>query len=125
MLRFKLTEGWKAAVNVDGLSCTCGPFVLKNDVFNKRTVIVPGCARTVSGTSGARSLLFVFFLTALTCQQASGGTGKPPSQDLLFEGQGLTEVKQLVEQKRAVERELGELKTQLEKAGFLSLSQMR
>jgi len=63
--------------------------------------------------------------SALTCQQASGGTGKPPSQDLLFEGQGLTEVKQLVEQKRAVERELGELKTQLEKAGFLSLSQMR
>ncbi|XP_056269979.1 myomegalin isoform X4 [Pseudoliparis swirei] len=57
--------------------------------------------------------------------KASGGTGKPPSQDLLFEGQGLTEVKQLVEQKRAVERELGELKTQLEKAGFLSLSQMR
>ncbi|TNN74749.1 Myomegalin [Liparis tanakae] len=57
--------------------------------------------------------------------KASGGTGKPPPQDLLFEGQGLTEVKQLVEQKRAVERELGELKAQLEKAGFLSLSQMR
>uniref|UniRef100_A0A8C2XEL5 Myomegalin-like n=1 Tax=Cyclopterus lumpus TaxID=8103 RepID=A0A8C2XEL5_CYCLU len=57
--------------------------------------------------------------------KASGGTGKPPSQDLLFEGQGLTEVKQLVEQKRAVERELGELKAQLEKAGFCSLSQMR
>uniref|UniRef100_A0A3B4VGS6 Olduvai domain-containing protein n=1 Tax=Seriola dumerili TaxID=41447 RepID=A0A3B4VGS6_SERDU len=40
------------------------------------------------------------------------------------EGQGLMEVKQLVEQKRAVERELGELKAQLEKAGFSSLSQM-
>ncbi|XP_068564082.1 myomegalin isoform X2 [Cebidichthys violaceus] len=57
--------------------------------------------------------------------EGSGGTRKPPSQDLLFEGQGLTEVKQLVEQKRAVERELGELKAQLEKAGFSSLSQMR
>ncbi|XP_070764419.1 myomegalin [Enoplosus armatus] len=57
--------------------------------------------------------------------EGSGGTGKAPSQDLLFEGQGLMEVKQLVEQKRAVERELGELKAQLEKAGFSSLSQMR
>ncbi|XP_045906342.1 myomegalin isoform X2 [Micropterus dolomieu] len=55
----------------------------------------------------------------------SRGTGKAPSQDVLFEGQGLMEVKQLVEQKRAVERELGELKAQLEKAGFSSLSQMR
>ncbi|XP_062250829.1 myomegalin isoform X3 [Platichthys flesus] len=41
------------------------------------------------------------------------------------EGQGLTEVKQLVEQKRAVERELTELKAQLEKSGFSSLSHMR
>ncbi|XP_047199054.1 myomegalin isoform X4 [Hippoglossus stenolepis] len=41
------------------------------------------------------------------------------------EGQGLVEVKQLVEQKRAVERELTELKAQLEKSGFSSLSQMR
>lgn len=55
----------------------------------------------------------------------SGGSGETPPQDLLFEGQGLMEVKQLVEQKRAVERELGELKAQLEKAGFSSLSQMR
>ncbi|XP_062419631.1 myomegalin isoform X2 [Pungitius pungitius] len=54
-----------------------------------------------------------------------GGTAKPSSQDLFFDGQGLTEVKQLVEQKRAVERELGELKAQLEKTGFSSLSQMR
>ncbi|XP_029003245.1 myomegalin isoform X13 [Betta splendens] len=43
----------------------------------------------------------------------------------LFEGQGLMEVKQLVEQKRVVERKLAELKAQLEKAGFSSLSQMR
>ncbi|XP_041646871.1 myomegalin isoform X3 [Cheilinus undulatus] len=50
---------------------------------------------------------------------------KSPSSDPLFEGQGLLEVKQLVEQKRVVERELGELKAQLEKAGFSSLSQMR
>ncbi|XP_016523394.1 myomegalin-like, partial [Poecilia formosa] len=35
------------------------------------------------------------------------------------------EVKQLVEQKQVVDRELGELKAQLEKAGFSSLSQMR
>lgn len=52
-------------------------------------------------------------------------TGIPPPQDLLFEGQGLLEVKELVEQKKAVERELMELKAQLEKAGFASLSQMR
>lgn len=52
-------------------------------------------------------------------------TGKPLPQDLLFEGQGLLEVTELVEQKRAVERELMELKAQLEKAGFVSLSQMR
>ncbi|KAL7397807.1 hypothetical protein ABVT39_028209 [Epinephelus coioides] len=61
----------------------------------------------------------------MTNTKGSGGTGKPPSQDVLFEGQGLMEVKQLVEQKRVVERELGELKAQLEKAGFSSLSQMR
>ncbi|XP_056233549.1 myomegalin isoform X3 [Seriola aureovittata] len=60
-----------------------------------------------------------------TTTQGSAGPGKALSQDLLFEGQGLMEVKQLVEQKRAVERELGELKAQLEKAGFSSLSQMR
>lgn len=59
------------------------------------------------------------------CDQGSGGPGKAPSQDVLFEGQGLMEVKQLVEQKRVVERELGELKAQLEKTGFSSLSQMR
>ncbi|MCJ8743519.1 hypothetical protein PDJAM_G00094890 [Pangasius djambal] len=41
------------------------------------------------------------------------------------EGQGLAEVKLLVEQKQAVERELWELKAQLEKAGFTSFSQMR
>ncbi|XP_059197908.1 myomegalin [Centropristis striata] len=57
-------------------------------------------------------------------RQASGAAS--PSQELLmFEGPGLMEVKELVEQKRAVERELGELKAQLEKAGFSSLSQMR
>ncbi|CAJ1059465.1 myomegalin isoform X4 [Xyrichtys novacula] len=54
-----------------------------------------------------------------------GSAGKSSSSDLLFEGQGLLEVKHLVEQKRVVERELGELKAQLEKAGFSSLSQMR
>ncbi|XP_044218217.1 myomegalin isoform X6 [Thunnus albacares] len=62
---------------------------------------------------------------SLANNKGSGGPGKASSQDLLFEGQGLMEVKQLVEQKRAVERELGELKAQLEKTGFSSLSQMR
>ncbi|TSN30226.1 Myomegalin [Bagarius yarrelli] len=48
------------------------------------------------------------------------------SQDpMVVDSQGLTEVKLLVEQKQAVERELWELKAQLEKAGFTSLSQMR
>ncbi|XP_043984306.1 myomegalin isoform X3 [Gambusia affinis] len=42
-----------------------------------------------------------------------------------LDAEGLMEVKQLVEQKQVVERELGELKAQLEKAGFSSLSQMR
>ncbi|XP_074523720.1 myomegalin isoform X2 [Halichoeres trimaculatus] len=51
--------------------------------------------------------------------------GRSSSTEALLEGQGLLEVKQLVEQKRVVERELGELKAQLEKAGFSSLSQMR
>ncbi|XP_073333371.1 myomegalin isoform X2 [Pagrus major] len=64
-------------------------------------------------------------LQSVANTKGSGGPGKAPAQDLLFEGQGLMEVKQLVEQKRVVERELGELKAQLEKAGFSSLSQMR
>ncbi|XP_041861960.1 myomegalin isoform X2 [Melanotaenia boesemani] len=46
-------------------------------------------------------------------------------KDQQLDGQSLTVVKQLVEQKQVVERELGELKVQLEKAGFSSLSQMR
>lgn len=46
----------------------------------------------------------------------------PPSQDGVFEGGGLT---QLLQQKTLVEKELWELKAQLEKAGFTSLSQMR
>ncbi|KAJ8274460.1 hypothetical protein COCON_G00090850 [Conger conger] len=51
------------------------------------------------------------------------------SQSAAVDGRGLAEwrveMQQLMEQKRAVERELGELKVQLEKAGFASLSQMR
>ncbi|XP_019738190.1 myomegalin isoform X2 [Hippocampus comes] len=39
--------------------------------------------------------------------------------------QSLTEVKQLVEQKRVMEKELGELKDHLNKMGFSSLSQIR
>nr|XP_046156108.1 myomegalin isoform X5 [Oncorhynchus gorbuscha] len=66
--------------------------------------------------------------TLATMQNAEihGGPGKGKlSQDPVGEGQGLVEVKQLVQQKRVVERELQELKVQLEKAGFSSLSQMR
>ncbi|KAK0155659.1 Myomegalin [Merluccius polli] len=62
-------------------------------------------------------------LTAESLGNMKGPGG--PGKEGLFEGQGLVEVQQLVEQKRAVERELGELKAQLEKAGFTSLSQMR
>ncbi|XP_063316214.1 myomegalin isoform X3 [Pelmatolapia mariae] len=53
------------------------------------------------------------------------GPEKNLSHGMLLESQGLIKVKQLVEQKRLVERELGELKAQLEKAGFSSVSQMR
>ncbi|XP_038855650.1 myomegalin-like [Salvelinus namaycush] len=59
----------------------------------------------------------------LATMQNSGGPGKGKlSQEAVGEAQGL--VKQLVQQKRVVERELQELKAQLEKAGF-SLSRMR
>lgn len=45
---------------------------------------------------------------------------RPPQ--VVFEGGGLT---QLLQQKMLVEKKLWELKAQLEKAGFTSLSQMR
>ncbi|XP_057208420.1 myomegalin isoform X4 [Triplophysa rosa] len=61
-------------------------------------------------------------LNMQSCDQHRGIRG---CQDAIVEGQGLAEVKLLVEQKRAVERELMELKSQLEKSGFSSLSQMR
>ncbi|CAI5636863.1 unnamed protein product [Oreochromis niloticus] len=60
-----------------------------------------------------------------TDTKSSEGPEKNLSHGMLLESQGLIKVKQLVEQKRLVERELGELKAQLEKAGFSSLSQMR
>ncbi|XP_066532562.1 myomegalin isoform X2 [Hoplias malabaricus] len=58
-------------------------------------------------------------------EQHEGPVARPLSQDAVMEGLGLSEVKLLVEQKRAVERELWDLKAQLEKAGFSSFSQMR
>ncbi|XP_071260742.1 myomegalin-like isoform X2 [Salvelinus alpinus] len=62
----------------------------------------------------------------LATMQNSGGPGKGKLfQEAVGEAQGLVEVKQLVQQKRVVERELQELKAQLEKAGFSSLSGMR
>uniref|UniRef100_A0A3P9CPM3 Myomegalin n=1 Tax=Maylandia zebra TaxID=106582 RepID=A0A3P9CPM3_9CICH len=60
-----------------------------------------------------------------TDTKRSEGPEKNLSHGMLLESQGLIKVKQLVEQKRLVERELGELKAQLEKAGFSSVSQMR
>ncbi|XP_014024222.2 myomegalin isoform X2 [Salmo salar] len=69
-----------------------------------------------------------FKLTArtLVTMQNTGGPGKGKlSQEAVGEAQGLVEVKQLVQQKRVVERELQELKAQLEKAGFSSLYRMR
>ncbi|XP_010870810.4 myomegalin isoform X3 [Esox lucius] len=56
------------------------------------------------------------------------GNGKSSLDTVGVEGgqaQGLVEVKHLVHQKMVVERELQELKAQLMKAGFSSLSQMR
>ncbi|XP_047657569.1 myomegalin isoform X4 [Tachysurus fulvidraco] len=53
------------------------------------------------------------------------GEAETPQTLAEVEGSGLVEVKLLVEQKQAVERELWELKAQLEKAGFTSFSQMR
>ncbi|XP_038858828.1 myomegalin isoform X3 [Salvelinus namaycush] len=65
-------------------------------------------------------------LATMQNPELHGGPGKGKlSQDPVGEGQGLVEVKHLVQQKRVVERELQELKVQLEKAGFSSLSQMR
>ncbi|XP_071005980.1 myomegalin-like isoform X5 [Oncorhynchus clarkii lewisi] len=61
----------------------------------------------------------------LATMQNSGGPGKGKlSQEAVGDAQGLVEVKQLVQQKRVVERELQELKAQLEKSGF-SLTRMR
>uniref|UniRef100_UPI00403B1E62 myomegalin isoform 5 n=1 Tax=Danio rerio TaxID=7955 RepID=UPI00403B1E62 len=76
-----------------------------------------------SGEDEKRSKRTAQSLVSLqSCDQHQGLRG---CQDAVAEGPGLAEVKQLVEQKRAVERELMELKSQLEKAGFSSLSQMR
>ncbi|XP_042177540.1 myomegalin isoform X4 [Oncorhynchus tshawytscha] len=61
----------------------------------------------------------------LATMQNSGGPGKGKlSQEAVGDAQGLVEVKQLLQQKRVVERELQELKAQLEKSGF-SLTRMR
>ncbi|CDQ62857.1 unnamed protein product [Oncorhynchus mykiss] len=61
----------------------------------------------------------------LATMQNSGGPGKGKlSQEAVGDAQGLVEVKQLVQQKRVVGRELQELKAQLEKSGF-SLTRMR
>ncbi|XP_036377767.1 myomegalin isoform X3 [Megalops cyprinoides] len=62
----------------------------------------------------------------ITCDKEDGGLmSRMLSQDATVDAQGLVKVQQLLEQKRVVERELRELKAQLEKAGYTSLSQMR
>ncbi|XP_026871715.2 LOW QUALITY PROTEIN: myomegalin [Electrophorus electricus] len=59
-------------------------------------------------------------------ERCGGPAAWPLSQGAAAaEDQGLAEVKLLVDQKKAVERELCELRAQLEKAGFSSFSQMR
>ncbi|MBN3312100.1 MYOME protein, partial [Atractosteus spatula] len=70
-------------------------------------------------------------LTMATKERCLGGRplNKTESQDALLAEQGLAElrceVQQLMEQKGVAERELRELKTQLESTGYASLSQMR
>ncbi|XP_045061369.1 myomegalin isoform X2 [Coregonus clupeaformis] len=77
-------------------------------------------------TEEEESKLTAQTLATMQNPELRGGPGMGKlSQDAVGEGQGLVEVKQLVQQKRVVERELQELKVQLEKAGFSSLSQMR
>ncbi|KAJ8277967.1 hypothetical protein GJAV_G00082230 [Gymnothorax javanicus] len=60
----------------------------------------------------------------LTCTNR-GLEGRMLSQHTAKDGQALAKVQKLLEQKQIVEHELGELKFQLEKAGYTSLSQMR
>lgn len=59
------------------------------------------------------------------CGQASQGQLKVALHNNWSATQSLTEVKQLMEQKRVMEKELGELKDHLNKMGFSSLSQIR
>ncbi|XP_061095849.1 myomegalin isoform X2 [Conger conger] len=62
----------------------------------------------------------------LSCENGAGGLeGSMLSHHAVEDGKALAKVQQLLEQKKIVERELGELKFQLEKAGYTSLSQMR
>ncbi|KAJ8376155.1 hypothetical protein SKAU_G00067350 [Synaphobranchus kaupii] len=62
----------------------------------------------------------------LTCENEAGGPERSMlSQHTVEDGQALAKVQQLLEQKKIVEHGLGELKFQLEKAGYTSLSQMR
>uniref|UniRef100_H2S702 Si:ch211-242b18.1 n=1 Tax=Takifugu rubripes TaxID=31033 RepID=H2S702_TAKRU len=56
------------------------------------------------------------------CADEDESRSRVQMKDGVFEGGGLT---QLLQQKTLVEKELWELKAQLEKAGFTSLSQMR
>ncbi|KAJ8384522.1 hypothetical protein AAFF_G00204370 [Aldrovandia affinis] len=62
----------------------------------------------------------------IECEKGAGALRSSVlSQDAVVDRQALAKVQQLLEQKRIVEREVGELKAQLEKAGYTSLSQMR
>ncbi|KAG9351132.1 hypothetical protein JZ751_025022 [Albula glossodonta] len=60
------------------------------------------------------------------CEKGAGGLmSSMLSHNANEDSQALAKVQQLLQQKTIVERELGELKIQLEKAGYTSLSQMR
>ncbi|KAI1891487.1 hypothetical protein AGOR_G00144320 [Albula goreensis] len=60
------------------------------------------------------------------CEKGAGGLmSNMLSHNANEDSQAMAKVQQLLEQKTIVERELGELKIQLEKAGYTSLSQMR
>ncbi|KAJ8409485.1 hypothetical protein AAFF_G00228860 [Aldrovandia affinis] len=70
--------------------------------------------------------------SGIACEQKDphrGPVRRMLSQGAAVDRQGVAErrveVEQLEEQKRAVEQELGELKAQMDEAGFTSLSQMR
>ncbi|KAK1796480.1 hypothetical protein P4O66_008912 [Electrophorus voltai] len=90
------------------------------------TVVQVGCPLLFQLISTPVTILEPSPFTAQDYERCGGPAAWPLSQGAAAaEDQGLAEVKLLVDQKKAVERELCELRAQLEKAGFSSFSQMR